>query len=150
MKRRDRSAAWRAALAALALLGGCSVRDRGYPVVTPEHGVVPVPLSGIGAGEGRFFAYRAPGGGRAEYLVYRESDGTPRAVLNACRECARWKKGYALEGGSVVCLKCGMRFKIDALAAGTGSCVPIALPATRDGDRILIPVADLEAGTRNF
>ena len=51
----------------------------------------------------------------------------PHAVLDACRTCYRWKKGYALDGKEVVCLKCDMRFKLDSLAQGTGSCVPIAL-----------------------
>ena len=46
-------------------------------------------------------------------------------MLDACRTCYRWKKGYVLAGKEVVCLKCDMRFKLDSLAQGTGSCVPV-------------------------
>ena len=59
----------------------------------------------------------------------------PHAVLDACRTCYRWKKGYVLDGKEVVCLKCDMRFKLDGLAQGTGSCVPIALKTEQRRDR---------------
>ena len=52
----------------------------------------------------------------------------PHAVLDACRTCYRWKKGYALDGREVVCLKCDMRFKLDSLAQGPG-------PVSRYTDR---------------
>jgi len=74
----------------------------------------------------------------------------PLAVLDACRTCYRWKKGYVLDGKEVVCLKCDMRFKLDSLAQGTGSCVPVALNTEQRGGILIIPVTELEAGARFF
>jgi uncharacterized membrane protein len=71
-------------------------------------------------------------------------------VLDACRTCYRWKKGYALDGKEVVCLKCDLRFKLDGLARGTASCVPIALATEQRGEQLLVPVAELEAGADYF
>jgi uncharacterized membrane protein len=74
----------------------------------------------------------------------------PHAVLDACRTCYRWKRGYALDGKEVVCLKCDMRFKLDDLAQGSGSCVPVALQAQQRGETLIIPVTELEEGARFF
>ncbi len=129
---------------------GCSRNKARYPEVLPRDGVVTVDVSGIGAESGRFYTYRSNSGKKVDFFVYRESSGAPHAVLDACRTCYRWKKGYVLDGKEVVCLKCDMRFKLDSLAQGTGSCVPVALQAEHRGDTLIIPVSELEAGTRFF
>jgi len=135
----------------LAILAcSCEATRRDRPTVEAREGVVRIDLGGIAPGSGRFFSYRSAGGGRADFLVYRESDGEPRAVLDACSDCYRWRKGYRLEGDGVVCVKCGMRFRLDELREGIGACVPLPLPSTRAGDRLEIPAEALEAGTRYF
>ena len=108
-------------------VGGCARDKTKYPELRARNGVVTVDLSGIGAESGRFHTYRSSSGKMVDFFVYRESSGVPHAVLDACRTCYRWKKGYVLDGKEVVCLKCDMRFKLDGLAQGTGSCVPVAL-----------------------
>lgn len=125
-------------------------RKTRYPELVAAEGVVAVDVSGIENGSGRFHSYRAAVGRSVDFFVYRESSGEPRAVLDACRTCYRWKKGYRLERDEVVCIKCDMRFGLDGLARGTGSCVPIALKAARRADRLEIPVLELEAGSRFF
>ncbi len=137
-------------LLALLLLAGCGSSRQGRQVVEPEGGRVVVDLRPIGPGSGRFFSYRSPRGGRADFLVYRESGGEPRAVLDACADCYRWRKGYRLEGSEVVCVKCGMRFGLDELAQGVGACVPLPLASEPEGDRLAIPVEALEEATRYF
>ncbi len=144
-----------AALLALAafLLGaanGCARDTTKYPELSALDGSVTVDLSGIGPEGGRFHTYRSSAGKKVDFFVYRESSGVPHAVLDACRTCYRWKKGYALDGREVVCLKCDMRFKLDGLAQGTGSCVPIALKTELRGGALTIPVSELEAGARFF
>ena len=129
---------------------GCARDPTRYPELRPRDGVVAVDLSGIGPGNGRFHSYRASSGKNVDFFVYRESSGTPHAVLDACRTCYRWKKGYALEGDVVVCLKCDMRFKLDGLAQGAGSCVPIHVRTERRADTLIVPVSELEAGARFF
>jgi uncharacterized membrane protein len=134
----------------LALLASCSGREEKYPVLQPQGEAVVVDVRSIASGAGRFFSYHSPSGRKADFLVYRESNGTPRACLAACRECYRWKKGYRLEGDGVKCIKCDLHFRFDTLKEGLGSCVPIPLPATPEGERLKIPVAALEEGTRYF
>ena len=129
---------------------GCAREKTKYPEIHARDGLVTVDLTGIGAESGRFHTYRSNSGKKVDFFVYREISGVPRAVLDACRTCYRWKKGYALDGKEVVCIKCDMRFKLDTLAQGTGSCVPVALKAeSRDGT-LLIPAVELETGARFF
>lgn len=130
--------------------GACARDTTRYPELRDRDGIVTADLAGIGAGSGRFHTYRSGAGKRVDFFVYRESSGVPHAVLDACRTCFRWKKGYALDGKEVVCLKCDMRFTLDSLAQGTGSCVPIALKTEQRGDSLSIPVTELEAGARYF
>jgi uncharacterized membrane protein len=139
-------------VAALALAGaaGCARGQAKYPEAHSHEGAVAVEVGGIEAGAARFFTFRAPSGKTADFFVYRESGGQAHAALDACRTCFRWKKGYRLEGGKMVCIYCGMRFGLDTLAEGIGSCVPIALQTVRDGSRLVIPVGELEEGLRYF
>jgi len=129
---------------------GCSRNKAKYQELLAVDGVVTVDLSGIGAESGRFHTYRSTSGKTVDHFIYRDGARVPHAVLDACRTCYRWKKGYVLEGMEVVCLKCDMRFKLDALAQGVGSCVPIALKTEQRGDTLIIPAAELEAGSRFF
>jgi len=129
---------------------GCSRNTSKYQELRARGGSVAVDLSGIDAESGRFHTYRADSGKKVNFFVYRESSGVPHAVLDACRTCYRWKKGYVLDRKEVVCLKCDMRFKLDALAQGAGSCVPIQISSEQRGDTLIIPVTELEAGARFF
>ncbi len=134
----------------LGTVGGCARDTTKYPEIRTRDGNVPVDLSGIRAESGRFQSYRSTSGRNVDIFVYRERSGAPHAVLDACRTCYRWKKGYVLDGREVVCLKCDMRFKLESLAQGTGSCVPVALTSELLGDSLIIPAAELEAGAEFF
>jgi uncharacterized membrane protein len=134
----------------LALAASCGSAKPERPTVQASGDTVRIDLAPIAPASGRFFSYRTDAGGRVDLFVYRESSGEARAVLDACSDCYRWHKGYRLEDGTLVCVKCGMRFSIDELRDGIGGCVPVALPSTRSGDLLEIPVAALEAGARYF
>jgi len=129
---------------------GCARDTPKYPEMLPRDGSVTIDLSGIGPENGRFHTYRSNSGKKVNFFVYRERSGVPHAVLDACRTCYRWKKGYILDGKEVVCLKCDMRFKLEGLAQGTGSCVPVTLTTEQRGEALIIPVRELEAGVRFF
>ena len=129
---------------------GCARDTTKYPELRARDEHVAVDLAGINPESGRFFTYRSRSDKRVDFFIYRESSGVPHAVLDACRACYRWKKGYVLDGREVVCLKCDMRFKLDSLARGTGSCVPVALTTEQRGGLLIVPVAELEAGARFF
>ena len=129
---------------------GCSRNSAKYAELLPRDGVVSVDLSDIGAERGHFHTYRSRSGKKVDFFVYRDRAGAPHAVLDACRTCYRWRKGYVLSGKEVVCLKCDMRFTLDNLAGGSGSCVPIALKGEEQGQSFRIPVDQLEAGASFF
>ena len=133
------------------LLTGCGRQNPAvYPVIPPEEGVIMVDLSAIGKSGGSFFSYPSSSGRNVDYFVYKDSSGTARGVLDACRTCYRWRKGYRLEGDRVVCRKCDMKFTLDELHQGTGSCVPIGIRSTTDENTISIPVTELEDGAKYF
>lgn len=132
------------------MLVGCTGNKESYPETQTEGKTIFIELAGIDNNSGRFFTYVTSSGKNVNYFVYKDSSGRARAVLDACRTCYRWRKGYRLEGGHVVCVKCGMRFALDGLAEGTGSCVPIPLSSTLEGDTLAIPVTELEKGGEYF
>lgn len=135
----------------LLVVSGCGgqVREED-PGVRSDGTTVRVSLDDIGGKRGEFFTYTAPDGGRTDFIVYRESTETFRAVLDACRKCYRWRKGYVIDGDYAVCRRCGERYGLDNLEEGRGSCIPIPLTSGRDGNTLVIPVAELEAGARYF
>jgi uncharacterized membrane protein len=135
----------------LALFAGCGGPPKTtYPVLQEKGGLVRVDVSTIDSGSCRFFSYPSKSGRPVDYIVYKDSAGTARATLDACRTCYRWRRGYRPEGDEVVCTKCDMRFPLDRLAEGTGSCVPISLPAAVEGDTLILSASDLEEGARYF
>lgn len=121
-----------------------------YPVIPPEEGVIRVNLSAIENSSGSFFTHPTSSGRNVDYFVYKDSSGAARGVLDACRTCYRWRKGYRLEGDHVVCRKCDMKFSLDGLYQGTGSCVPVGIRSTVEEDTLTIPVTELEAGAIYF
>jgi uncharacterized membrane protein len=136
---------------AVLLSAGCGRPDQGaYPVLPQEKGMIRVDISDIGNGDGSFFTYPSSSGRNVDYFVYKDSSGTAMGVLDACRTCYRWRKGYRLEGNRVVCRKCDMEFPLDGLAQGIGSCVPIGIRSSTEEETLTIPVTELEAGAKYF
>lgn len=137
--------------AALVFFAGCGGPPKTtYPVPQEKGGLIRIDISGMESSSCRFFSYPSKSGRNVDYIVYKDSTGTGRATLDACRTCYRWRRGYRPEGDEVVCTKCDMRFPLDRLAEGTGSCVPIKLPASLEGQTLVLSVSDLEEGARYF
>jgi len=140
-----------AATLCLTLITGCGDRplEKDARVIVDD-GTARVALADVGEKGCEFFAYITARGRRVDFFIYRESSGIYRAALDACRECYRWHKGYRLREGAVVCRKCGETFTFDSLHEGRGSCTPIALSSSLEGDFLAIPIAELEAGAKYF
>jgi uncharacterized membrane protein len=138
-------------VAGLSLLTGCGQSPISvYPVPPVKGGLIRIDISAMSSSSCRFFSYPSRSGRNVDYLVYKNSAGTARVTLDACRTCYRWRRGYRLEGEGLVCARCGTRFSLDGLAEGTGSCVLIKVPAAIEGDTLVISASDLEAGARYF
>lgn len=140
-----------AAALCLLIVTGCGGHGKeGDPRVQSDGRMVRVSLDDIGEKRGSFFTYSASGDRNVDFIVYRERSGTFRAVLDACRKCYRWRRGYVINGDHVVCRKCGERYELDNLTGGRGSCIPIPLTSSREGSSIVIPAEELESGARYF
>lgn len=135
---------------ALTCATGCVNGQAPRPLAVTEGDVVRVDTTGLRNGSGAFFTYRTAAGGTVEFIVYRDSLGTPRVVLDACRNCFRWRQGYSLEDGYLTCRKCGERFHIDSFEGGRASCAPIPLPVIIAGGETCVPVRDLELAQKYF
>lgn len=140
-----------AAILSAVILSGCGgsgpLRD---PRVRTDGTTVTVEIAAVEEKGFDFFTYVADSGATVSFFVYRDSSEALRAALDACRKCYRWRRGYTFDGEHVVCRKCGERFEIDTLHEGRGSCAPISLSSTRDGNTLRIPAAELEAGKAYF
>jgi uncharacterized membrane protein len=138
-------------VAGLGILSGCGRQPISvYPVLQEKGGLIRVDISGMSDSSCRFYTYPSRSGRNVDYLVYKDNAGTAQVALDACRTCYRWRRGYRLEGEEVACAKCGTRFPLDGLAEGTGSCVPIKVPAAIEGGTLVISSSDLEEGARYF
>lgn len=107
-------------------------------------------LDEVNPGTARFFCYRSHGGREVRFVIARASDGTVHSVFDACRQCYRFHKGYALDAGYLVCRLCGNRYRLDQIDAGKASCQPVHLENSRRGRSVEMTVAALEKGAQLF
>src|SRR6202000_2246368 len=68
-------------------------------------------------------------------------------AFDACEICGN--QGYYQEGGNVTCPHCGSAMYPPSIGQHRG-CNPIPLEGRRDGDQLLLRVADLAAGVPVF
>jgi len=107
-------------------------------------------LDDLSPGTARFFCYHDADGHKIRFVLARASDGTVRSVFDACRQCYRFHKGYAIDKGFLVCRLCGNRYKLDQMETGMASCQPLHLENTLHGNKVEVKVAALEKGRQLF
>lgn len=67
-----------------------------------------------------------------------KKNGHISSYLNACQKCYSSKKGFSVEKDHIVCRVCDIRYPMNALDVGIGSCFPIVLRGfTKDGRYII-------------
>lgn len=118
-------------------------------IVQAADGAISLPVSALQGTQARFYAYQAVGQ-TIPFFVLRSADGVIRSAFDACDVCYEAKKGYHQEGDELVCNNCGSRFPSNKVNEIQGGCNPAPLARQVQGDRVLIRVADLEAGARYF
>jgi len=123
------------------------------PGVVADHNLttVAIPLSSVGA-NATWYDYTVSGA-MVRFFIVTSPNGTVHAALDNCPKCYKKHAGFRQEGAVMVENCCNMPFSIDNITASgcnrTG-CHPAFLPTIMDGPRILILVADLEAGRYLF
>lgn len=118
--------------------------------IAPDGDVFRIPAAGV-TDRAAFFTTTAAGK-TVPFFAVRDARGEPVVALDACSVCAHAKKGYQQQGDKMQCRNCGMVFPIKDLAkmGGKGGCHPVTLPARTEGDSVLVPRADVEAGVKYF
>jgi uncharacterized membrane protein len=110
-----------------------------------QKGLLRVPVANLPAGTARFFCYRDDAGRRLRFVLARDSEGHVHAVMDACRQCYKFHKGYLVTHGHLICRLCGTRYKLKSMDTGKASCVPVPLQFQTRGDTVQIKVSDLKA-----
>ncbi|MGO9603634.1 MAG: Fe-S-containing protein [Candidatus Binataceae bacterium] len=105
---------------------------------------VTIPVADLHPGDIKFYSYRDAAGSQIRFILERETDGRVQAAVDACQQCAQYRKGYTASGGYLVCRFCGNRYKLDAAPAGAASCSPIRLPVQLQGDSVKVDTSALE------
>ena len=113
--------------------------------VTPENSMLSIPLEDISDGRAHYFKARSEKGIMVEFFVIKSRDGVIRAAVDACDVCYRSGKGYVQEENVMICTNCGMRFATDRINEVKGGCNPAPLLRETRGDRLLIPMAQINA-----
>ncbi|MDP2168368.1 MAG: Fe-S-containing protein [Thermodesulfovibrionales bacterium] len=130
----------------LLALYSCSKKPE-YPASPGQGDVIKINLKGLKKGEPLFLSlpYNSK---RIDFFVLR-INGTVQSYFDACIKCYPKKLGYRLEGGSLICKACGMRYPIEGLK-GVGSCYPIGLEGRVEGENYIIEKETVIEGWRYF
>lgn len=116
-----------------------------FTKVSPENGMISLPLEEISDGQAHYYKAESDKGIMVEFFVVKSHDGVIRAAVDACDVCYRSGKGYVQEGNVMVCTNCNMRFATDRINDVKGGCNPAPLTRTVKGNRLLIPMTDINA-----
>ncbi len=134
-------------LCASLLLFSCAGRHV-YPEAPFDGRAVKISLSAIGSGKPVFHTFYS-GGKRINYFLVK-TGGSVTSYFDACAKCNPRKLGYRPEGDHVVCRACNVRYSVDDLKEGIGSCYPIRLEGRVEGGSYVIDGKALAAGEKYF
>ncbi len=72
------------------------------------------------------------------------------SYLDACIKCYPHKKGYSADGFYLVCQYCNVRYPLDSLKTGVGSCYPIPIQGELKRQEYRISLDRLRKAKRYF
>ncbi|RMG04285.1 MAG: DUF2318 domain-containing protein [Nitrospirae bacterium] len=119
-----------------------------YPSPPVRGGSVVVKTAGMKAGEPVFYTVKIDGVGVSFFVL--KLDGTIRSYLDACMKCYPHKKGYRVDGFYLECRYCGVRYPLDNLDQGVGSCYPIPVNGKLNGNEYIISLSELKGAVKYF
>lgn len=140
----------RLVLVALALLAACGPKSPQHEIVTLDDGTVSLPLDQVADGAVHFFTYRHEGK-NVNFLVRSDAQGTLHTHLDACFSCYRYRRGFVVEEGDLVCIACRLTYPIAEREWDfQGACAPIPIHSTIEGGHLKLERAVLERAARYF
>ncbi len=119
-----------------------------YPSAVEKGGDVIVELSRGESGVPQFYSITLEGT-RIKFFVVKRG-GSAESYLDACRKCYIHGKGFRVDGSRVYCNYCNTAYPIESLHQGIGSCHPIPIEGTVQGDRYYIKRSELEKALKYF
>ena len=141
----------RCVLVAMAiLLGACGRQPPEHPIVEAAGQQVRIARSEVADGEVHFYTFLHQGR-RVNFLVRTDGTGRLQTHLDACFGCYRYRRGFFVEGESLVCRACRFEYAIeDELWDYIGACAPISIHSELEGDDLVIERSLLERAAHYF
>jgi len=137
-------------LLTLGALAGCGAEPPVHELVQARDGEIRIPLSRVGDGEVHFFTYRHEGK-NVNFLVRTDGSGKLQSHLDACFSCYRYRRGYVVEGDSLVCIACRLSYDTeDEVWDFIGACAPISIHSSVDRGGLVIEERMLARAARYF
>ncbi|MBF0482378.1 MAG: DUF2318 domain-containing protein [Desulfovibrionaceae bacterium] len=105
--------------------------------------------SELADGKAHFYSAKIDGV-TVKYFLVKTPDGVVRAAFNACDVCYPEKKGYAQDGGFMVCANCGQKFPLAKVGLIKGGCNPAPLAHAEENGKVVIGEDALRQGLQFF
>lgn len=139
-----------AAFVLLVALFGCSPNAPEHPRVTAQGDAVRIPRALVDDGEVHFFTFRHDGK-NVNFLVRTDGEGRLHSHLDACYSCYRYRRGFTVEDGELLCIACRFTYPIeDETWDFIGACAPITIHSTLEEGDLVIERTVLERAARYF
>lgn len=131
--------------------GGCGPNKAPeHPQVVADGDVVKVPLSEVGDGGVHFYTYKFDDK-NVNFLVRTDGKGKLHTHLDACYSCFKYKTGYYVEDGDLVCRACRYRYSLaDEEWLFIQACAPITLRHRIKGNYLVIKLSRLKRAGKFF
>jgi len=135
------------AVAAAFLLLGCSKLPE-YKAPPQDGKHISISIKSLKDAEPEFFTVKVEGK-KINFFVVKILDRV-ESYFDACEKCYVYGKGYRHDSFSVTCRYCNVRYRVDSLKDGVGSCHPIPLKGERKGNKYIIATEDIKKGKKYF
>ncbi len=131
----------------LLLILGCSNQPR-YPEPENVDDKVVIDINHLEEKRPVFYSYHF-NRKRINFFVIK-INGRVMSFLDACRECYPEKLGFGFDNGQIYCRSCNVRYPVESIEKGFGSCYPIKVEGKGDGLKYYIQLKTLQAGADKF
>lgn len=131
----------------LILFSGCS-RQPLYPSPEVRDDSVVIKKGILTEKKPVFFSYHY-NKRRINFFVIK-INGKVSSYLDACAACYPKRLGFGFEEGYIYCRSCNVRYPIDDIEKGLGSCYPIKVAGEEREEEYLIPLENLRKQVNKF
>ncbi|HHN65706.1 MAG TPA: DUF2318 domain-containing protein [Nitrospirae bacterium] len=128
-------------------INSCNEKSH-YREVRERDGLIVLDITGLKDTEPLFYSYRTDKK-VVDFFVIKIGDRI-ESYLDACMKCYPHKMGFRVDGFYLVCKYCNVRYPLDRLKEGAGSCYPIPLKGEVMKNQYVIKARLLQNGAKYF